>query len=143
MRPDIDALYNQGGWPSTVIMTPQGEVLTGGAYIPPDDLLGRMKQIIDIFQHDRGTITGWLEETRVALAKRELSEGAAVGAPAPGEKDLGAIVKPLRTFDEQRWFRHGRNSQSPSRSISFLPDFTEDPGQTDRDLDPHGRRRSL
>ncbi|OGW37294.1 MAG: hypothetical protein A2X58_08150 [Nitrospirae bacterium GWC2_56_14] len=121
MRPDIDALYNQGGWPSTVIMTPQGEVLTGGTYIPPDDLLGRMKQITDIFQHDRGTITGWLEETRVALAKRDLSEGESAGAPAPGEKDLGAIVKSLAdVFDEQHGgFGTGQKFPSPE-SLDFL-----------------------
>ena len=42
-RPDIDALYmdavqamtGQGGWPMTVIMTPQGEPFFAGTYFPP------------------------------------------------------------------------------------------------------------
>ena len=29
-RPDIDKRYNMGGWPSTVFLTPDGDVLTGG-----------------------------------------------------------------------------------------------------------------
>ncbi len=121
MRPDVDALYNQGGWPSTVIMTPQGEVLTGGTYIPPDDMLGSLKRISDIFQNDRGTITGWLEEKKAALASRDLSEGPAAGAPAPGEQELRAIVKLLAdSFDEQHGgFGAGQKFPSPE-SIDFL-----------------------
>jgi len=119
MRPDIDTLYNQGGWPSTVIMTPKGEVLTGGTYIPPDDMLGRLKQITDIYQNDRSTITGWLEETKAAMAQRELSEVAV--ASAPGENDLSAIVNVLtESFDEQHGgFGAGQKFPNPE-SIDFL-----------------------
>ncbi len=35
MRPDIDSLYNQGGWPSTVVLTPRGAIMDGGTYLPP------------------------------------------------------------------------------------------------------------
>jgi uncharacterized protein YyaL (SSP411 family) len=119
MRPDIDTLYNQGGWPSTVIMTPQGEVLTGGTYLPPDDMHGRLQRISDIFQNDRSTITGWLEETKAAMAERDLSEGAAVSAP--GKTDLQAIVKVFAdAFDEQHGgFGEGQKFPSPE-SIDFL-----------------------
>lgn len=119
MRPDVDALYNQGGWPSTVIMTSQGEVLTGGTYIPPDDMLGRMKRIADIFQNDRSTITGWIEETRAAMAERDRSEG--VSAPSSGESELSAIVKVLEdSFDAKHGgFGGGQKFPSPE-SIDFL-----------------------
>ena len=121
MRPDIDALYNQGGWPSTVIMTPLGEVLTGGTYIPPDEMLGRVKRIADIFQNDRGTITGWLAETKAAIAQRELSEGEAATPAAPGEKELRAIVKVLaEAFDEKHGgFGSGQKFPNPE-SIDYL-----------------------
>ncbi len=121
MRPDIDALYNQGGWPSTVIMTFQGEVLTGGTYIPPDEMLGRVRQLTDIFRNDRGSIMGWLEEKRAAIASRDLSEGPVTGAPAPGEQELSAIVKLLAdAFDEQHGgFGAGQKFPSPE-SIDFL-----------------------
>lgn len=112
MRPDIDALYNQGGWPSTVIMTPKGEVLSGGTYLPPDDMLGRMKQIADIYQNDRSTITGWIEETRSAMAQRELSEVAA--ASAPGEDDLRAIIKVLAEAFDQKYGGFGAGQKFPS-----------------------------
>lgn len=119
MRPDIDTLYNQGGWPSTVIMTPQGEVLTGGTYIPPDDMLGRLKRIADIFENDRSTITGWLEETRAAMAERDRSGGEA--AKSPGESGLQAVVTILaEAFDEKHGgFGTGQKFPSPE-SVDFL-----------------------
>ncbi len=44
-RPDVDSVYmnavqmmtGQGGWPMTVVMTPDGQPFYGGTYFPPDD----------------------------------------------------------------------------------------------------------
>ncbi|HET8623970.1 MAG TPA: thioredoxin domain-containing protein [Gemmatimonadales bacterium] len=48
-RPDVDARYQravqlltqQGGWPLTAFLTPDGEVFYGGTYFPPDGKYGR------------------------------------------------------------------------------------------------------
>ncbi len=48
-RPDIDAIYQralqllgqQGGWPLTMFLTPEGEPFWGGTYFPPDNRFGR------------------------------------------------------------------------------------------------------
>ena len=48
-RPDVDALYmsavqamtGQGGWPMTVVMTPDGQPFFGGTYFPPVDKHGQ------------------------------------------------------------------------------------------------------
>jgi uncharacterized protein len=48
-RPDVDARYQravqtltqQGGWPLTAFLTPEGEVFFGGTYFPPDGKYGR------------------------------------------------------------------------------------------------------
>ncbi len=37
-RPDINARYNMGGWPTTAFLTAEGEVLAGATYIPPDQM---------------------------------------------------------------------------------------------------------
>ena len=29
-RPDVNRRYNMGGWPSTVFLTPEGEIIHGG-----------------------------------------------------------------------------------------------------------------
>ncbi len=48
-RPDVDAIYmaalhqlgEQGGWPLTMFLTPDGEPFWGGTYFPPEDRYGR------------------------------------------------------------------------------------------------------
>ena len=44
-RPDVNARYNMGGWPTTAFLTPDGEVLAGGTYIPPDQMLELLPKV--------------------------------------------------------------------------------------------------
>ncbi|MBV8222556.1 MAG: thioredoxin domain-containing protein [Candidatus Eremiobacteraeota bacterium] len=48
-RPDVNARYNLGGWPTTAILTPEGEILRGGTYIPPEQMLAFLKQVSDLY----------------------------------------------------------------------------------------------
>jgi uncharacterized protein YyaL (SSP411 family) len=65
LRPDIDTLYNQGGWPSTVILTPGGEVISGGNYIPAQEMLDGLKQATELYALGRDDI-----ERKIAEAAR-------------------------------------------------------------------------
>ncbi len=44
-RPDINERYNQGGWPTTVFLTPEGAPITGGTYIPPEEFTELLDQL--------------------------------------------------------------------------------------------------
>ncbi len=44
-RPDVNRRYNIGGWPTTVVLTPTGEILQGGTYIPPHEMYRFLKSI--------------------------------------------------------------------------------------------------
>jgi uncharacterized protein len=37
-RPDVNARYNLDGWPTTAVLTPTGEIMTGSTYLPADAL---------------------------------------------------------------------------------------------------------
>ncbi len=58
-RPDVNARYNMGGWPTTALLTPEGEVLHGGTYVPPDALASVLRQIASFYSQ---------AESRLALA---------------------------------------------------------------------------
>lgn len=60
-RPDINARYNQGGWPTTAILTPDGEILKGGTYVPPDQMFNLLSQVGSFFSDP---------ENRLAIARR-------------------------------------------------------------------------
>ena len=44
-RPDVNDRYNLDGWPTTVLLTPSGEMLTGTTYLPADGLLAMLDEV--------------------------------------------------------------------------------------------------
>src|ERR1700737_2521839 len=69
-RPDLDAIYQhalalmgeQGGWPLTMFLTPDGEPFWGGTYFPPDQRWGRpgfpqvLEAMSNAFARDRDKV---------------------------------------------------------------------------------------
>lgn len=49
-RPDVNERYNQGGWPSTVFLTPLGQILTGATYVPAEEMQELLAQVLLIFE---------------------------------------------------------------------------------------------
>jgi uncharacterized protein YyaL (SSP411 family) len=41
-RPDLNSRYNMGGWPTVAVLDPRGELVTGGTYMPPGQLLSML-----------------------------------------------------------------------------------------------------
>src|SRR5690606_24804656 len=79
-RPDIDQIYmqalhhlgEQGGWPLTMFLTPDGEPVWGGTYFPKDSRYGRpaftdvLREISRLFKEEPGRIA----QNRNALMSR-------------------------------------------------------------------------
>jgi len=68
-RPDINARYNMGGWPTTAFLTPEGEILAGATYIPPDQMKDALPKVYTHFVSNRDEITAkaiGLREARTA-----------------------------------------------------------------------------
>ena len=55
-RPDINERYNMGGWPTTAFLTPSGDTLTGGTYIPPDQMRRLLVQVSDYYRRSKQDI---------------------------------------------------------------------------------------
>jgi uncharacterized protein len=94
-RPDLDAIYQhalalmgeQGGWPLTMFLTPDGEPFWGGTYFPPDQRWGRpgFPQILDAmsgaYARDRDKVAKNVVALREALQKLGRPErGGAIAA---------------------------------------------------------------
>jgi uncharacterized protein YyaL (SSP411 family) len=61
-RPDIDKRYNMGGWPTTAFLTPNGEILTGGTYIPPQMMTGLLEQTSSLYHRNKGNIKSKIKD---------------------------------------------------------------------------------
>ncbi len=67
-RPDINARYNMGGWPTTAFLTPGGEVMAGMTYIPPDQMRDVLNQVSTYYKDNKATIE---EKIAEIIANRE------------------------------------------------------------------------
>ncbi len=90
-RPDLDAIYQhalallgeQGGWPLTMFLSPDGEPFWGGTYFPPEPRWGR-PGFAQVLQGVATTYRGEPEKvTKNVVALREAL--ARLGQPEPGD----------------------------------------------------------
>jgi hypothetical protein len=72
-RPDINARYNLGGWPTTAFLTPEGDILSGGTYIPPDQMLEVLPKVYLYFINNRDEVKAKTEEQRGARSQAQSS----------------------------------------------------------------------
>jgi len=68
-RPDVNRRYNMGGWPTTAFLTPKGDVIAGGTYIPPDQMKTILREVKERYLRGKfaDTISA-IERTRESSA---------------------------------------------------------------------------
>ncbi len=130
-RPDLDAIYmsavvamtGQGGWPMTVILTPDGQPFFGGAYFPPTPRYGMpsfqqlLASIVQAWQTKRSEI----EESAAEIAQhigRTLSlDGEHTLNPALFER---AVHNLAHNFDSERGGFGSAPKFPPAMALEFL-----------------------
>ena len=55
-RPDINERYNQGGWPTTAFLAPDGTLLAGATYVPPAQLAKMLEQVSNYYARNKNNI---------------------------------------------------------------------------------------
>ena len=73
-RPDINARYNMGGWPTTAFLTPAGEVMAGMTYIPPDQMRDVLNQVSTYYKDNKTSIA-----EKIAASRAQAAAGGADG----------------------------------------------------------------
>src|SRR3954471_6388120 len=111
-RPDIDQIYmnalhllgEQGGWPLTMFLTPQGEPVWGGTYFPKEARYGRaaftdvLREIARLFREEPDRI----DENREALMARLAEKARPEGKVVVGLAELDRVANGLaRAIDTQ------------------------------------------
>jgi uncharacterized protein YyaL (SSP411 family) len=112
VRPDIDARYQRavvelagsGGWPLTVILTPDGNAFYGATYLPPETLRAVLRQVAQGYRTDRQRVAFTAESIR----KRVAASDAKV-ATLNGDVITGVVDHLRRNFDSA----DGGFSQAP------------------------------
>ncbi len=63
-RPDVNARYNQGGWPTTAFLSPDGELIAGLTYVPPEQMREVLDQVSTYYREHRDEIAAKVAELR-------------------------------------------------------------------------------
>jgi uncharacterized protein len=99
-RPDIADRYGAGGWPSTLLLTADGDPLCGGTYIDADRLVALIDDVADRLKADPAGIRKLAIEARRARQPGDAHEvheprGAPSNDWGEGEAPSGQNVNPL------------------------------------------------
>ncbi len=124
-RPDVNRRYNMGGWPSTVFLTPEGEIIHGGTYVPPDQMWQALNGVNEVWSTKREEIAARVAELHEQEAKER--KPAPDGAPTKKSElsadivdTVGALVR--GQYDPQ-FGGFGRAPKFPQvRLLRFLLD---------------------
>jgi len=130
-RPDIDGIYMQvcqmmtgsGGWPLTVILTPDREPFFAGTYFPKETLFGRIgmleliPKITELWEKQQQQVVKVSHQMTRALQKAAQT----VGGPALGEEMLHQVYQQLaERYDGQHGGFGGAPKFPSPQNLSFL-----------------------
>jgi uncharacterized protein YyaL (SSP411 family) len=79
-RPDINARYNMGGWPTVAFLTPEGEILSGGTYMPPEAFKEALQQISDYYRDHKQEV-----QTRTVQIQEQRRKAQQLALQSAGE----------------------------------------------------------
>src|SRR5208283_513363 len=113
MRPDIDALYNQGGWPSTLVLAAEGDIIHGGTYIPAEEMVPWLKRSLALYRE---------RSRNIGKEEREKEGKDQDGEISPPEKpDIAKTVSFLKSeFDNKYGGFSGPQKFPNPDAINFL-----------------------
>jgi uncharacterized protein YyaL (SSP411 family) len=93
-RPDINERYNLGGWPTTAFLTPAGDVITGGTFVPADRMYGVLTRVVSAFE----TTSNLSEPAREARGPAEVETE---GLRDEDGRQANLIESVFSTFDHE------------------------------------------
>ena len=76
-RPDVNARYNVGGWPTTSFLTPHGGYIAGATYLPADQFLAMLDEVSRAYAERKPEL--YEQGNDIRRQRREHSARAAAG----------------------------------------------------------------
>src|SRR5512135_1803818 len=107
--PDVNERYNMGGWPTTAVLTPTGEVLLGATYVPPEKLKETLSDIDEFYHANKAALAAKIVELKL----KKLQEMQAEASTPPGELSPNVAAYVLEELDRAYDPVHGGFGTEP------------------------------
>ena len=139
-RPDLDAIYmnacqllsGQGGWPLTIVMTPDKKPFYAATYLPRETMMGRVgmmdmvPRVKEVWNDQREKIMNASEEVTGVLNRKSCE----CAAEAPSETTLSETYRQLASVFDEELGGFGRSPKFPaSHNLMFLLRYNKRTGQ--------------
>lgn len=136
-RPDIDAVYmsvcqmftGSGGWPLTIIMTPDQKPFWAGTYLPKTETYGRMgliellKAIEQMWDNNRDELLSKGEQVTSLLNNQQMAREKTAD---PSKTLLMKAARQLKDNYDRRWGGFGSAPKFPTpHNLLFLIEYSQ------------------
>ncbi|HVR89346.1 MAG TPA: DUF255 domain-containing protein [Candidatus Limnocylindria bacterium] len=120
-RPDVNRRYNMGGWPTTAFLTPNGEILNGATYIPPEAMRHYTRDVADVWRSKRDELAPRLRELKEHEAQADQQQEQKAGEL--GWEIVSAVGSLIRGQYDPEYGGFGREPKFPQpKLLRFLLD---------------------
>src|SRR5690348_9748564 len=115
VRPDINQRYNMGGWPTTAFLTSSGDILTGGTYIPPDQMASALMRIADYYRANQAEIS-----SRALEARKRAASGVARSAGELERRLVDEVLDAVKSAYDEEYGGFGNAPKFPQTDAILL-----------------------
>lgn len=99
-RPDVNARYGSGGWPTIAYLTPEGELIANDRFLSASDLATRLRRVAEVFRTRRNEIQSGLQK----LLSQKADDAT---EPAHGGLSMAMVDDIAEAIYERFDHRHG------------------------------------
>lgn len=116
-RPDVNARYNVGGWPTTAFLTPHGGIISGATYLPADQLLAMLAEIRRAYDEDK---SGIYDQAAQIYRQRQEYLARVATSGKPDHRLVDVIARRMAGAYDARNGGFGEEPKFPSAPILKL-----------------------
>ena len=124
-RPDINARYNAGGWPTTAFLTSDGDVIAKTTYLDPAQMLEALTGVQESWLVNRDGITNQIDTARAMREAERFAEAGrrTAGALTPSILDVALDILE-EAYDGSGGFREPDREDATASRGDGTPDET-------------------
>ena len=123
-RPDVQARYLLGGWPTTAFLTAQGDVLASRTYVPPKEMISLLQEISDYYAANEADIA-----TRVAESRQQQAASRPQTALGVSSDIIQSALERMRIDYDPAYGGFGQQAKFPTPgavTLIFRHDYAAD-----------------